>query len=117
MFRFPRAPYNLIRLHNADRIFQWQSRRGKSKSISARGMLTGHLRRGRSRGSALLLLTKTRLISFDKLDNLLVYSRSATSIYANADFLAATFAVASQSASKSDVDERVTTSGISHAMV
>jgi hypothetical protein len=62
-------------------------------------------------------LTKTRLISFDKLDNLLVYSLSATSIYANAGFLAATNFVAPRKLSKSDVGERVTTFGISHAMV
>jgi hypothetical protein len=55
-----------------------------------------HLRRGRSRSEGVLLLTKTRLISFDKPDNLLVYSRSATSIYANAGFLAATGSVESE---------------------
>jgi hypothetical protein len=76
-----------------------------------------HLGRGRSRAEGVLLLTKTRLISFDKLDNLLVYSRSATSIYANAGFLAATQFIGSQKLSKSDGGERVTTSGISHAMV
>jgi hypothetical protein len=78
-------------------------------------MLTGHLRRGRRQVPALLLLTKTRLISFDKLDNLLLYSRSAASIYANAGFLAATRRA--RKLAKNQIGERVKMSGISHAMV